>query len=47
MNKMGDVFIDFKTSTIYFYKKITVKQLLYYKTKYKHVEVRERNRKKW
>ncbi len=37
---------DRTTKTMWVYKKITVSELLYLKSKYKHVEVREEKRKK-
>lgn len=39
---------DPETKTMWIYKKLTVREFLYFKSKYKHVEVRgEKNKKRW
>lgn len=39
---------DAETETMWIYKKITVSEFLYFKSKYKHVEVRgEEKKKRW
>lgn len=38
-------FYERETDTMWIYKKITVAELLYWKSKYTHVEVREEGKK--
>lgn len=45
---IGEYYYNEQLDKLFVYKKITVAELLYLKTKYKHIEVREpRKRSKW
>lgn len=45
--KIFDFYYDQEKETMFVYIPITVKALMYLKSKYKHVEVREQNKKRW